>query len=61
MIIFLTQYYRGLGHCMRTKFIAEKVAKTHRVLVVDQLFDPPISYIGCERISFLKAYIPADI
>ena len=52
MIIFLTQYYRGLGHCMRTKFIAEKVAKTHDVLVVDQLFDPPISYDGCERISF---------
>ena len=61
MIIFLTQYYRGIGHCMRTKFIAEEVAKTHRVLVVDQLFDPPISYIGCERISFLKAYIPANI
>ena len=43
MIVFLTQYYRGLGHCMRTKFIAEEVAKTHDVLVVDQLFDPPIS------------------
>ena len=61
MIVFLTQYYRGIGHCMRTKFIAEEVAKTHRVLVVDQLFDPPISYDGCERISFLKAYIPSDI
>ena len=61
MIVFLTQYYRGLGHCMRTKFIAEEVAKTHDVLVVDQLFDPPISYDGCERISFLKAYIPNDI
>ena len=61
MIVFLTQYYRGLGHCMRTKFIAEEVAKTHDVLVVDQLFDPPISYDGCERNSFLKAYIPADI
>ena len=61
MIVFLTQYYRGLGHCMRTKFIAEEVAKTHDVLVVDQLFDPPISYDGCERISFLKAYIPSDI
>ena len=61
MIVFLTQYYRGLGHCMRTKFIAEEVAKTHDVLVVDQLFDPPISYDGCERISFLKAYVPADI
>ena len=61
MIVFLTQYYRGLGHCMRTKFIAEEVAKTHNVLVVDQLFDPPISYDGCERTSFLKAYIPSDI
>tara|TARA_A100000172_G_C3029568_1_gene106130 strand:+ start:53 stop:1177 length:1125 start_codon:yes stop_codon:yes gene_type:complete len=61
MIVFLTQYYRGLGHCMRTKFIAEEVAKTHDVLVVDQLFDPPISYDGCERTSFLKAYVPADI
>ena len=61
MIVFLTQYYRGLGHCMRTKFIAEEVAKTHDVLVVDQLFDPPISYDGCERTSFLKAYIPSDI
>ena len=61
MIVFLTQYYRGLGHCMRTKFIAEEVAKTYDVLVVDQLFDPPISYDGCERTSFLKAYIPSDI
>ena len=61
MIVFLTQYYRGLGHCMRTKFIAEEVAKIHDVLVVDQLFDPPISYDGCERTSFLKAYIPSGI
>ena len=44
MIAFLTQYYRGLGHSQRIKFIAEEVGKKHDVLIIDQLFEPPLSY-----------------
>ena len=40
---FLTQYYRGLGHSQRIKFIAEKTAEHCDVVVMDQLFDPPMS------------------
>lgn len=54
MIAFLTQYYRGIGHCMRTKFIAEEVAKTHPVLVIDQLFKPPIDYLNCTHECLLE-------
>ena len=36
---FLTQYYRGLGHAQRIKFIAqEKTAENNDVVVMDQLF-----------------------
>ena len=39
---FLTQYYRGLGHSQRIKFIAEKTADYTDVVIMDQLFRPPI-------------------
>ena len=31
---FLTQYYRGLGHSQRIKFIAEKTAEYHDVIIM---------------------------
>ena len=60
MIAFLTQYYRGLGHSQRTKFIAEEVGKKHDVLIIDQLFKPPLSY-SVPHTSFLKDYKPNDL
>jgi predicted glycosyltransferase len=44
MIAFLTQYYRGLGHSNRIKLIAEETAKYSDVLIIDQLFKPPLKY-----------------
>ena len=41
---FLTQYYRGLGHSQRIKFIAEKTAERHDVVIMDLLFQPPLDY-----------------
>ena len=38
---FLTQYYRGLGHSQRTKYIAEEVSKFEEVVIIEQLFSPP--------------------
>ena len=60
MIAFLTQYYRGLGHSQRIKFIAEEVGKKHEVLIIDQLFEPPLQY-AVPHVSFLKDYTPADV
>jgi predicted glycosyltransferase len=44
MIAFLTQYYRGLGHSNRIKLIAEKTGADAPVVVIDQLFNPPLNY-----------------
>ena len=52
---FLTQYYRGLGHSQRIKFIAEKTAEHCDVVVMDQLFDPPIEH-SVPHIAFLRDY-----
>ena len=52
---FLTQYYRGLGHSQRVKFMAEKTAEHCDVVVMDQLFDPPIK-LNVPHIAFLKDY-----
>lgn len=52
---FLTQYYRGLGHSQRIKFIAEKTAEHTDVVVMDQLFQPPIK-LNVPHIAFLKDY-----
>jgi len=60
MIAFLTQYYRGLGHSQRIKFIAEEVGKKHDVLIIDQLFKPPLAY-SVPHTSFLKDYKPSDV
>lgn len=59
MIAFLTQYYKGLGHSQRTKYIAEQTAKFCDVLIIDQLFKPPLEY-KVPHVSFLQDYkIPA--
>ena len=41
MILFLTQYYRGIGHANRIKLLAEETAKYYDTVVVDHLFKPP--------------------
>jgi predicted glycosyltransferase len=57
---FLTQYYRGLGHSQRIKFIAEETAKHAEVIIMDQLFRPPIQY-KVPHIAFLKDYKPPTL
>jgi len=57
---FLTQYYRGLGHSQRIKFIAEKTAERHDVVIMDQLFQPPLDY-KVPHIAFLGDYKIPDI
>ena len=57
---FLTQYYRGLGHSQRIKFIAEETAKYNDVVIMDQLFQPPIDYC-VPHIAFLKDYDVPDL
>ena len=53
---FLTQYYRGLGHSQRIKFIAEKTAEYTDVVIMDQLFRPPIEY-KVPHIAFHQALV----
>lgn len=60
MIAFLTQYYRGLGHSQRVKFIAEEVGQTHDVIIMDQLFQPPLKY-SVPHVAFLKDYKLSDV
>ena len=52
---FLTQYYRGLGHSQRTKYIAEEVAKSKNVVIIEQLFTPPLKY-NVPFVSFLRYF-----
>ena len=57
---FLTQYYHGLGHSQRIKFIAERVAEKEKVVIMDQLFKPPLSYT-VPHIAFLEKYDPKSV
>jgi len=57
---FLTQYYRGLGHSQRIKFIAEKTAEHSDVVIMDQLFLPPIDY-KVPHVAFLGDYTPPSL
>jgi predicted glycosyltransferase len=43
MIAFFTQYYRGLGHAMRIKYITDCLP-TDSFIVINQLFNPPLEY-----------------
>ena len=52
---FLTQYYRGLGHSQRTKYVAEEVSKFEEVVIIEQLFSPPLKY-DVPMISFLRDF-----
>lgn len=58
MIALLTQYYRGLGHSQRIKFIAEKI--NQEVVIFDQLFAPPLEY-KVPHTAFLKDYNVGDV
>ena len=53
MIAFLTQYLYGLGHSNRIKLIAEETAKYEDVIVINQLFKPPLSF-NVPQVSFLE-------
>ena len=58
MIALLTQYYRGLGHSQRIKFIAEAIKDN--VIILDQLFCPPLDY-KVPHTAFLKDYNVGDV
>jgi len=53
MIAFLTQYLYGLGHSNRIKLIAEETAKYEDVIIINQLFKPPLSF-NVPQVSFLE-------
>jgi len=59
MIAFLTQYLYGLGHSNRIKLIAEEVAKSHEVLIINQLFKPPLEFT-VPQVSFLEESKPRE-
>jgi len=59
MIAFLTQYLYGLGHSNRIKLIAEEVAKTNDVIIINQLFKPPLNFT-VPQISFLEDSQPPE-
>ena len=44
MILFVTQYYRGLGHSMRIKHIIQECSKLIDCGIVHQLMQPPIKF-----------------
>ncbi len=53
MIAFLTQYLYGLGHSNRIKLIAEELGKKADVLIINQLFKPPLEF-SVPQVSFLE-------
>lgn len=59
MIAFLTQYLYGLGHSNRINLIAEEVAKTNDVLIINQLFKPPLDF-KVPQVSFLEDSKPPE-
>ena len=59
MIAFLTQYYRGLGHAMRVKYISDCLPKNSFVMI-NQLYNPPIKY-NTEFSYYLEEIPPKNI
>lgn len=59
MIAFLTQYIYGLGHSNRIKLIAEELDKKADVLIINQLFKPPLEF-NIPQVSFLEDSRPPD-
>ena len=55
MIAFLTQYLYGLGHSNRVKILAENTSKYEDVVIINQLFKPPLEYT-VPSVSFLEGY-----
>mgnify|MGYP001164282732 CR=1 FL=1 len=55
MIAFLTQYLYGLGHSNRVKLLAENTAKYEDVVIINQLFKPPLKY-SVPSVSFLEDF-----
>jgi hypothetical protein len=58
MIAFFTQYYRGLGHAMRVKYITDCLPKDS-FIVINQLFNPPLEYNT--EYSYYLEESPVDI
>lgn len=52
-VLFLTQYYRGLGHSMRIKHIMSETSNFLPCTVVHHLLKPPIDYIGAKEYTLL--------
>ena len=61
MILFLTQYYRGIGHANRVKLLAEETAKHTPTIVVDQLFRPPLKIENVTHYAMLESFQLKDI
>ena len=61
MVLFLTQYYRGIGHANRVKLLAEEVGKHTECVVVDQLFKPPLEFPNAIHYALLHDYKVKDI
>jgi predicted glycosyltransferase len=59
MIAFLTQYLYGLGHSNRIKLIAEETSKYTDVVIINQLFKPPLDF-NVPQVSFLEDTQPPD-
>jgi predicted glycosyltransferase len=57
MIIFLTQYYKGIGHANRVRLIAKEIGKTHDITVVDQLYKPPINFENADHVAMMKDFV----
>ena len=54
MLLFLSQYYKGLGHSNRIRLIAEECQKHTPTIVVEQLFMPPFKYNVSKTYSLLN-------
>jgi predicted glycosyltransferase len=61
MVLFLTQYYRGIGHANRIRLLAEEVGKNTECVVVDQLFKPPLEFVNATHYALLHDYKVKDI
>jgi predicted glycosyltransferase len=59
MIAFLTQYLYGLGHSNRIKLIAEELSNKADVLIINQLFKPPLDF-SVPQVSFLEDSKPPE-
>lgn len=53
MILFLTQYYRGIGHSTRIKYIIEETSKYIDCVIVNHLMEPPLKFNTVKEYTLL--------